>query len=472
MKTYFINYVLLNVTAALVLGLGLSVVLGWYLQIPELIQILPLVDPMQFNTALGFVFSSLGILSLTNDHKKMTRYLSVFLLLLGGLTLIEYVFDLNLYIDELFVRRHATLAILYPGQMAPNAALGFSLCGIALLTMSTRKITSYYLLIGSICGALIAGFSLVAFLGYLSNIEPAYGWGKWTRMAIHTSYGLVIIGLMLILQARYISMKMRRKMPTLELPLTLNVLGLTITVALWQALQSTELYVSNQYDIKITNLVAESILIFGIVFSCVLSITAWFAIKFYKQVHALEHAQQKILVLNQKLKKLSYIDGLTDIPNRRLFDITLEKEIGRASRYQYSLALVLLDIDYFKDFNDFYGHQEGDHCLIQVAQKINDMARRHTDLAARYGGEEFALLLPNAGLEDAQKIAKRTLQAIADLQIPHQTSKVSSFVTLSAGISVCIPQQEITAQDLIYHSDQALYQAKKNGRNCTATVEF
>jgi diguanylate cyclase (GGDEF)-like protein len=338
--------------------------------------------------------------------------------------------------------------------------------------MSTKKLNLNQLLVGSFLGTVIMGLGSVAFLGYLSNVEAAYGWGNLTKMAIHTSIGFIVVGMMLVLEARYLSWQIQQKIPSVVLPLILSVLGFTITICLWQALYSTELYITNQYGFKTKNFVAEGILIFGGLFSIVIAIAVWFAIRSREQLEALRLAQAEILILNQQLKKMSYLDGLTEIPNRRSFDTVIEKELARACRYQHSIALILLDIDYFKAYNDYYGHQMGDHCLQQVAHTISNMAQRKTDVAARYGGEEFALLLPDATLIDAEKIAAMTLQAIADLKIPHEKSKVSNVVTVSAGLSVCIPSLDTTIEELILHADQALYEAKAQGRSCIVATKF
>jgi diguanylate cyclase (GGDEF)-like protein len=427
---------------------------------------------MQFNTALGFVFISLALMSFTNNRRRFAKYIGIASILLGGLTLIQHGFEVNLYIDELFMKHYITIATSQPGRMAPNTALNFLLSGIAILTMSTSRIRTPQILVGSFLGAVTMGLGSVAFLGYLSNVETAYGWGNLTKMAIHTAIGFVVVGLMLILEARYLSWKTQQKIPSILLPLILSVLGFTITICLWQALYASELYIKTQYGIKTNNFVAEGILIFGGLFSIVIAIAVWFAIRLHEQLRSLKLAQEEILILNQQLEKISYLDGLTEIPNRRSFDAVIEKEFGRALLYQRSIAVILLDIDYFKAYNDHYGHQTGDYCLQQVAHAINNMAQRKTDMAARYGGEEFVLLLPDATNADAEKIAAMTLKAIADLNIPHEKSKVSSHVTISAGISVCVPSIDTTIKELIHHADLALYEAKAQGRSRIVTAKF
>lgn len=464
MRRYSFLRLSINIGAFLLLGIGLVVIFGWFIGSVSLIQISPQFVPMQFNTALGFILIGSSLIGFINHRRKLVKYFGIVLILLGGLTLAQHIFGVDFGIDELFMKHYITIATSKPGRMAPNTALSFLLSGLAILTMSKPKIVVNQLLICSVLGSLIMGLGTVACFGYLSKVETAYGWGNLTRMALHTAIGFVIVGLLIIVEIRHLSWRVQQKMPYLVLPITLGVLGFTITVCLWQALYSSELYIKNQYGIQSTNFVAEGILVVGGLFSLVIVGATWFAIRSHEQLQALRLAQAKILMLNKQLEKTSYLDGLTEIPNRRAFDIAIANELGRASRYQHSVALILFDIDYFKSYNDYYGHQIGDRCLQQVARTINMMAQRKTDIAARYGGEEFVLLLPDAALIDAMKIATMTLQAIADLQIPHESSKISPTVTLSAGVSVCIPNHHITPEELILSADKALYEAKAQGR--------
>ncbi|MEM1167557.1 MAG: diguanylate cyclase [Cyanobacteria bacterium P01_H01_bin.35] len=169
--------------------------------------------------------------------------------------------------------------------------------------------------------------------------------------------------------------------------------------------------------------------------------------------------------VNQELLRIANLDGLTQIANRRSFDEYLAVEWRRHLREQQFLSLIMIDIDYFKHYNDHYGHQGGDDCLMRVAQAISQVPQRPTDLVARYGGEEFAVILPNTNIEGAFTVAESIRLAIASLSIPHAQSEVSQFVTLSLGGASIIPNLEGTLEDLIYLADDALYQAKRQGRN-------
>lgn len=165
------------------------------------------------------------------------------------------------------------------------------------------------------------------------------------------------------------------------------------------------------------------------------------------------------------LRKLALIDGLTGVANRRCFDQTLEAEWRRCQRSDASLALLMVDVDHFKLYNDHYGHQAGDVCLQTIASTLQQSFHRSHDLTARYGGEEFACLLPETDLHGAKAKAENIRNAVEKLQLPHATSLVSKFVTLSIGVAAFIPHDAITAQDLIVDADRSLYMAKDAGRN-------
>lgn len=165
------------------------------------------------------------------------------------------------------------------------------------------------------------------------------------------------------------------------------------------------------------------------------------------------------------LHSLAFIDGLTGIANRRNFDETLEAEWRRCMRASQPIALLMIDIDYFKHYNDHYGHQAGDECLRAVAAALRGgMARSH-DLVARYGGEEFACILPNTPLDGALTKAEELRQAICELSLPHAYSSTAPHLTISIGVAVTVPDAASQADSLIASADAQLYLAKQNGRN-------
>ncbi len=173
---------------------------------------------------------------------------------------------------------------------------------------------------------------------------------------------------------------------------------------------------------------------------------------------------------NRKLEVLSISDGLTGVANRRRFDEILEQEYVRHSRYGAKLSLIMLDIDHFKEFNDCYGHVEGDKCLQQVAQVIAACVPRSTDLVARYGGEEFACILSVTDDVGAITIAEKIRQAVIDRAIPHKKSQVAACVTVSLGVVTSRCLAGGSAMDVVNRADELLYQAKASGRNCVEYI--
>ena len=168
---------------------------------------------------------------------------------------------------------------------------------------------------------------------------------------------------------------------------------------------------------------------------------------------------------NHNLQKMSCVDGLTGIANRRRFDDTLLSEWNFAALAKRPLSLIILDIDYFKNYNDTYGHLIGDECLKQVALAINNLLKRTRDIFARYGGEEFAAVLPNTDMQGALTVAERIRTEIESLMIPHANSPVNKYVTISLGVASVIPGEDFVPNTIINDADKALYLAKQEGRN-------
>jgi diguanylate cyclase (GGDEF)-like protein/PAS domain S-box-containing protein len=179
----------------------------------------------------------------------------------------------------------------------------------------------------------------------------------------------------------------------------------------------------------------------------------------------LENANHELELVNRKLDQLSRIDALTNIANRRYFDEMMAVELSRTQRQQNPLSLLFCDIDYFKKYNDLYGHQAGDVCLQEIAKCIQASFSRTGDVVARYGGEEFAVILPNVNQAHAIDLAESLRLRIRGLALPHKDSPVSDFVTLSIGVTSAVPASDDTAALYIQASDIALYKAKAEGRD-------
>lgn len=175
--------------------------------------------------------------------------------------------------------------------------------------------------------------------------------------------------------------------------------------------------------------------------------------------------QQQLQAQTREMQALSFQDGLTGLSNRRRFDQALTDDWARAQRSHTPLALIMLDVDYFKNYNDHYGHQRGDEALKLLAGIIRRIIVRQSDIAARYGGEEFAILLPDTSEANAKKIAERIQSELATAALPHDFSAVSRIITLSIGIAAVTPTPVQSSRELVHKADSALYEAKGNGRN-------
>ena len=178
-----------------------------------------------------------------------------------------------------------------------------------------------------------------------------------------------------------------------------------------------------------------------------------------------KRTEEKLLGLQKELEELSYKDGLTGVSNRRRFDAIMEIEWDNARRNKQPLSLVMLDIDYFKQYNDHYGHLEGDQCLKLVARILGTAATRARDFVARFGGEEFVLVLPETDEAAARKIAERCRELIAQAQIAHARSGIGTTLTISLGVNTVIPAHGDELLPFIESVDKRLYLAKQRGRN-------
>lgn len=168
--------------------------------------------------------------------------------------------------------------------------------------------------------------------------------------------------------------------------------------------------------------------------------------------------------LNRELLRLAHQDSLTGLANRREFDRRLDAEWDRLKRERKPLSVLFVDVDYFKNYNDRYGHSAGDECLAAVGKALGDALLRPADLAARYGGEEFVILLPDTDIAGAQDVARRVMAAFDLLAIPHDASGAAPHITASIGVACSVPSAETTTQQLLQRADAALYAAKQEGR--------
>jgi two-component system, chemotaxis family, response regulator WspR len=186
----------------------------------------------------------------------------------------------------------------------------------------------------------------------------------------------------------------------------------------------------------------------------------------HKMQQQLQDSNSTLEEANAELQRLSSLDGLTGLSNRRHFDEIFETEWLRALREKEEISIIMMDIDHFKLYNDHYGHLGGDDCLKKVATALKDCMKRPGDLVARYGGEEFVVVLPNTPSEGAKMIAEKIRFNVFDQKLEHAESKTAEFVSISLGTATAIPTEDMKTLDLVATADKGLYFAKEQGRNC------
>ncbi|MFV1973052.1 MAG: CHASE domain-containing protein, partial [Thiohalobacterales bacterium] len=257
------------------LALGALVLLGWYLREPALIQVSPAFVPMQYNTALGFAVGGLALLGLAWYWPRFTVIAAVIVLLIGVLTLIEYIFGVDLHIDQLFMEHYIDLKTSNPGRMAPNTALCFSLTGLTVLITTLFHDRSRVTAWTATLGALIISLGVTALTGYMVGVEGAYGWGHMTRMAIHTATGFIVLGSGFVAHAwsRNRLMAPGDALPR-WVPQVIAITGLTITFAMWQALSAQEQRMVGEMGAGAENFSDEGLLLFGVLLTLALAFKA------------------------------------------------------------------------------------------------------------------------------------------------------------------------------------------------------
>ena len=246
----------------------------------------------------------------------------------------------------------------------------------------------------------------------------------------------------------------------------LRVLSSTdVTGTSWQLIDMHEEGLFTSYKKKITAEYIIAYYIFSIIVLFMRNILLKQDAKRSTAEEQLQKNHKQIKDLNNQLELLSRTDSLTGRYNRRYFDEMIQQEWNRCSRSEQPLSCILMDIDYFKDFNDFYGHQAGDKCLKDISLIMQDTFRRAGDIVARYGGEEFIIIMSATTKEEAEAAITRFNKELGKIKIPHETSKADDFVTISCGLISQVPSQSESIENFIRKADNALYQAKDSGRN-------
>jgi diguanylate cyclase (GGDEF)-like protein len=288
---------------------------------------------------------------------------------------------------------------------------------------------------------------MVAAVSFISFILI---WCAGISLLDQLSYGQIIVYVVAIISIA---------VTPLFKPVTLFTVYLTIH-ALFLAFM---LYFQKSSEILFGNFLnSTTILIISWVISCMRYKNR---VEDFNNRKIIQEKSDELKRVNKELERLSQTDSLTGIFNRSVFDKTIKTEWDRCKRYFTPLSLIMIDIDFFKAFNDNYGHQAGDECIKQVAGLLSDCAKRSSDIVARYGGEEFAIKLPQIEKENALELAEKMRSRVEKLNILHAYSSISDYVTISLGVYTVTPSDKLSIEEFIRTADKALYDAKKDNRN-------
>ncbi|WP_172256369.1 sensor domain-containing diguanylate cyclase [Saccharibacillus deserti] len=317
-----------------------------------------------------------------------------------------------------------------------------------------RRLLPRYLFSGTTAVLLIGVLLLALATAGQDKLPVLIEDGNYRRL-IETAVGPAIWALCAL--ASVCSVFPYKKRGVLRVWLSVAVFAFLLGVTL--SLAAGERYTLGWYGARIDSLIASTVVLLSII-----SEVNKLFVRLRRQHEELEESQQALESANEQLKELSGIDSLTRIANRRKFDEVLKQELNAPQRAKEHLSLLMIDIDFFKAYNDHYGHLGGDMVLRSVAPRLEAEALAHFGFTARYGGEEFAIILPGHSELEAEQIAELMLESVRSLAIPHQYSDVSDQITISIGGCTLRPGEKSNAHDFIGRADEALYRAKHEGR--------
>jgi diguanylate cyclase (GGDEF)-like protein len=471
------------------------VLFGWIFDIPQLTRLLPGFAFMKINTACSLLVASIALWLLHMHQQgsvwfRVGRCLAVPLVVLGGLTLSEHLFGLELGIDQ-HIPSAAQLSAqsAHWGRVSPASSFIMMLLGLALLMLKARRpnfaACAHWLVVPPLF------VSALAVVGYAYGATSLYAVTPYASMAVHTAASFLLLSLCVLaadsahgfasiaISDTAGGLVSRQLLPTI--PIMIFVLG-------WVRLEGQHLGLyDTRFGSALMVLLSVTFCVIAVAWTAttlhkvdlvrklaeaeILSLNAGLELRVRERTHELSQVSSQLRLVNSALELLSQKDALTGLANRRFFDVHLGDQVALSRRHGRSLALVLCDVDSFKAYNDHYGHQAGDECLKRVAAALRSCCRRTADMAARYGGEEFGIILPETGLNDAVQVAEAAKDAVAQLAIVHEKSSTAPYVTISGGIAVLLHNGRRSAAQLIMDADRCLYQAKHLGRNRMVAAE-
>ena len=353
------------------LVLGLLVVLGWHIGSVTLVQLAPTLVPMQYNTALGFICCGLGLLMFVAGRERWAVWPGLLAVLIGSLTLLEYSGDLDLGIDEVFMRHDITVATSHPGRMAPNTAVCFLLIG-SLVVASHRR---YRSLLSAVLASLVFGLGVVALSGYLAALETAYGWGNLTRMAVHTSLGFVVLSLGFLCDTWRRGVQGDTWLPRwLPAPVAIGIL--TAAVSLWQAIAAEGHRLGSQYEelSDLSNL-AGLMLILGILLAVAMATSVFLAQKASKRAREVSRVnlalQEEIQVRQEAERALEqHRDNLEELVAERTQELELARKEAESANEAKSDFLSHMSHELRTPLNGILGY-------AQILQRDSELTSRH-----------------------------------------------------------------------------------------------
>ncbi|HSK44392.1 MAG TPA: GGDEF domain-containing protein [Candidatus Binatia bacterium] len=420
-------------------SLAILALAGWILRLPALTSIMPGLVSMKPNTAIGFLLLAGALYSSEQKRwPRCQRWLALAAAAIGSLTLFEYMAGRNLGLDEALFRDPG--GSLYPGRMAPITAFNFILLASAFLVPPFKR--SDY--VRELLVLLLALSSTFAIVGYIYGVPALYGaiTTSSTAMALHTGVSFLVMAIGFLFIEREEGFVRLFRGPSIASMAARYLVPPAVLVPVVLG----GLFIRSRWNLGHPHLVMALSVVSDIVLLVVL---IWL---FAAMIHRVE--TERALIQQQ-----AETDKLTGIYNRRHFETSLELEIQRARRYGAPLALLMIDVDNFKQLNDSYGHLVGDRMLCRLARECESCLRT-SDVFCRYGGDEFVIIAPETSGQAAVRMARRMRQNIDALGMDQ------SFGTLGISIGIAVWEDKFeTTDDFIAAADSALYQAKSAGRN-------